>query len=942
MIFFTNRLIYRKSIILLLFTVTSFFTTNLFSTENKLTLNEKIKRYAGYKAQEYFDILENSTGDTLKYAKFILENCSYNDLAALSKEYLLTNIKYAMKTKEFIYTKEYDEKIFKHFVLPHRISQEPLEDWRERFYTELYPIVKDVKTIEEAALLLEFWTFEQMTFKSTHRKDQGPITTLKRGVGRCEEMMIIYIAALRSVGIPARSASVPMWNFTNNNHAWTEIYTKDGWKFLESGSPAKSVSKTWFGNSAQRATIIQSRAFGNYYENEGDVIKQKDSVTTLSSIKYYANNSYTKFSVVEKSGNGENNKPVNDALVTIYASSWGGIFPMTTFYTGENGIKTVSLGKGSVFVTAKKDSLFGYGFINNLHDKDKDNITLEISTDGKIIDEKFLYQFPLAGTKRAGAKEEKEFFPIKFDLKREVSKLRRLTRLNNFKSSADFAKLYDITNTKEKLVKLDSSYYKNRKEFILKADKIAENIPEYKKVINSFNAKKNGNDDLTKLTIVKDMIEVWDIKELIEIPDSSAIKDLVDIYFEGKKKYQNIIEDSIFVDGIIAKTKISLTIPENGWQKSFYEKIKSNYIGNKTDSKERKIENLRETVKNILAWIDDSIEIDKEYRFSYFSGFLNPNEILILKYIPKSYKTKLIASSFKLLGIPVRWKGRLEYFDGEKFTIVDGKNTEKKTEESKDEVNDDMREIKLSIFVDNIKIKAEPWDNFLFLKIGKDEDNIRYTYFEGELDKNDSLTFNLKIREEKDNNYYITAMIRNGNGDTDMRLISLEKVVDNKIEFLLNTPTEHLDFTNKWERNTIGNIKKFMKNLTEVSSSDEKVNKILFIRNKLQNEPEVRMFDLIKAKTDFFEKNSAKVIVYSEDRNNDDIVFKNDKINKIFDLNSGKSLLDIKEDLTPEDYPIIFLLNERNDILFSSQGYNMGIADLLVRKVKESCVQGCK
>jgi len=942
MIYFTSSILFKTTIIFLLFAPASFFTTNLFSAEKKLTLNEKIERYAGYKAQEYFDILENSTGDTLKYAKFILENCSYNDLAALSKEYLLTNIKYAMKTKELIYTKEYDDKIFKHFVLPHRISQEPLEDWRERFYNELYPIVKDVKTIEEAALLLEFWTFEQMTFKSTHRKDQGPITTLKRGIGRCEEMMIIYIAALRSVGIPARSASVPMWNFTNNNHAWTEIYTKNGWKFLESGSPAKSVNKTWFGNSAQRATIIQSRAFGNYFENEGDVIKQKDSVTTLSSIKYYANNSYTKFSVIEKSANGENNKPVNDALITIYASSWGGIFPMTTFYTGEDGIKTVSLGKGSVFVTAKKDSLFGYGFINNLRNKNQDIITLEVSTDGKIIDENFLYQFPLAGTKRTGSKDEKEFFSVKFDLKREVSKLRRLTRLNNFKSSADFAKLYDVTNTKEKLVKLDSSYYKNRKEFILKADKIAENISEYKKVIDSFNPKKNGNDDLAKLTIIKDMIEVWDIKELIEIPDSSAIKDLVDIYFEGKKKYQDIIEDSIFVDGIIAKTKISLTIPENGWQSSFYEKIKSNYVGNKTDSKERKIDNLRKSVKNILAWIDDSIEVDKDYRFSYFSGFLNPNEILILKYIPKSYKTKLIASSFKLLGIPVRWKGRLEYFDGVKFTVIEEENTEKETKESKDDI-DNMREIKLSIFVDNIKIKADPWDNFLFLKIGKDEDNIRYTYFEGELDKKDSLTFNLKVREEKDNNYYITAMIRNGNGDTDMRLISLEKIIDNKIDFLLTTPTEHLDFTNKWEKKTIENIKKLMVNMTEISSSKEKVNKILFIRNKLQNEPEVRMFDLIKAKSDFFEKNSAKIIVYSENRDNDDIVLDdNSKTKKTFILKSGKSLLDVKEGLAAEDYPVIFLLNERNDVLFSSQGYNMGIADLLVRKVKESCVKGCK
>jgi len=409
-------------------------------------------------------------------------------------------------------------------------------------------------------------------------------------------------------------------------------------------------------------------------------------------------------------------------------------------------------------------------------------------------------------------------------------------------------------------------------------------------------------------------------------------------------KYKDIISDSNFVDGVIAKTKISLTIPENGWQKSFYEKIKNNYVGVVTDSKEKKIENLRETVKNVLSWIDDNIEVDKNYRFSYFSGFLNPNEILILKYIPKSYKTKLIASSFKLLGIPVRWKGRLEYFDGEKYTIVQEDDNEDHLDNIEAKKDDeDLRKIKLKIYVDNIQIKAEPWENFLFLKIGSDEDNIRYTYFEGEIDEKDSLSFNLKVREEKDNNYYITAMIRNGNGDTDMRLISLEKIVDNNIEFKLNTPIEHLDFTKKWDKNTIKNIKTYSNNLDKkYFKKDEKTNKILFIRNKLQNEPEVRMFDLIKAKTDFYKKNSTKVIVYSEDRGNDDIIFENKKIKDSYILQSGKTLFDTKEGLTAEDYPIIFLLNERNDLLFSSRGYNMGIADLLIRKIKESCVQGCK
>jgi len=35
-----------------------------------------------------------------------------------------------------------------------------------------------------------------------------------------------------------------------------------------------------------------------------------------------------------------------------------------------------------------------------------------------------------------------------------------------------------------------------------------------------------------------------------------------------------------------------------------------------------------------------------------------------------------------------------------------------------------------------------------------------------------------------------------------------------------------------------------------------------------------------------------------------------------------------------ENYPILFLLDKENEIVFSSIGYNMGISDLLLKKVK--------
>jgi len=83
------------------------------------------------------------------------------------------------KTKKFKYA-NYSEDIFRHFVLPHRVSQEPLEDWREKFYTELKPLVENVEDIKEAAILVNLWALEQITFKQTSGRDQAPLTTIKK------------------------------------------------------------------------------------------------------------------------------------------------------------------------------------------------------------------------------------------------------------------------------------------------------------------------------------------------------------------------------------------------------------------------------------------------------------------------------------------------------------------------------------------------------------------------------------------------------------------------------------------------------------------------------------------------------------------------------------------------------------------------------------------
>jgi hypothetical protein len=854
-------------------TYVSLIVTVMLFSQTDLSLQERIERYSGENSKELLSILESEEGDTLKYTQFILENCSSNDLAVLTKEYLLSNVEYAIKAKEFTYSSQYSEEIFRHFVLPHRVSQEPLEDYRKQFYEELKPLVADVDDIEKAAVLVNLWASEQMTFKQTSGRDQGPVTTIKRGYGRCEEMMIIYIAAARSVGIPARPASVSYWNFTDNNHAWVEIWTPEGWKYTGGAEPANTLNKAWFKNTTKRATLVTSEAFGNY--NSKNTIKQENNMTYISSIGYYTDFEYCNIRVSTSGGT-----PVDEANVSLYATSYGGLFPLTTMETSKNGEVSIPLGKGTVFVTAFKDNKFGHSILNTMENSE----TLITLTDEKTIDKQFDFLFPIPFSDPED-EEVNEIPEDKFKLMRENADLKRKNRLSNLKKSNDFAKYYDLA--KDAAVK-SSLYFDDRKSFLDKADELAENSPQYLHVL-----QKNEADSL-KTKILVNMLMDWDIKDLIEVPDSTEINDIVDIYQSGKLRFQDSIPDSLFFENVIGRTWRSAVPQENGWWRKLSDK--TGELAN---------DDINITVQNVIDWVDTHVEVDSSFIWTYFSGSVNPIDILNMKHIPEFYRTKLMNSILKQLGIPLQWKGRLEYYNSVEFVAVENIQEEEK--------KDYEAEVTITIFADGEQIKAEPFTNFLIS--GLDEDGtISYIFFEG---TNDSLVYKAKYRRQDDDNIYIESFIRNSNGDANVVVRTIDQA-DKEVIINLLTPKEYLDATGKWNEKTKKNV------MNIISKIDTKKKKILFVRGEIQNEPEERMLTQISAKSDQFK--DSEIIVYTENRKN------NDLSEHKFILKNGKKI--ITDEIPENEYPIIFVLDEKNEIIFSSVGYNMGIVDLLLKKIK--------
>ncbi len=197
--------------------------------------------------------------------KYLWDYMPWIDRGGISEQQLFENVFYADQAwKNFEYAKVVPEDVYLRYVLPHRVTQEPLTLWRKFFMDELTPLVKDAKSLGEASQIVNKWLTERVKFRQTERRDQSPMATLKIGWGRCEELTIIYVSACRSVGIPARQVYTPWWQHGDNNHAWTEVYCSDGTWHYDGAAEYNpgGLDKTWFSGPAQQAAIVFGTVYG--------------------------------------------------------------------------------------------------------------------------------------------------------------------------------------------------------------------------------------------------------------------------------------------------------------------------------------------------------------------------------------------------------------------------------------------------------------------------------------------------------------------------------------------------------------------------------------------------------------------------------------------------------------------------------------------------------
>lgn len=287
------------------------------------------------------------TDEAMRFVVASLPTC---DLGSITAGQLSDNLAMALEARTaFPWGEDPDLATWAHFVLPPRVSQEPLTPWRGFFLSELRNELGGARSLEEAAVLVNKWCGERVGFRQTQRRDQDPLATLASGYGRCEEMVIFYVDACRAVGIPARMAYCPYWAVSDNNHAWVEVYGSDGrWHYTGGCEPRDQLDDAWFNGAVKNAPLVCSMAFGIPDERDESVLSVEETVgaryTRFNSTAFYRDTGLLAVEVPTVAGE-------NDFHVNIHVFNFGALRQIASVPLDADGRARITLGLGKFVVT---------------------------------------------------------------------------------------------------------------------------------------------------------------------------------------------------------------------------------------------------------------------------------------------------------------------------------------------------------------------------------------------------------------------------------------------------------------------------------------------------------------------------------------------------------------------------------------------------------------
>lgn len=246
----------------------------------------------------------------------------------------------------------YDPDFYLSYVADQSASDEPLTPYRKALLEDgLQAVIDTTFTDLDRYRATTLWCVSRLKFQQTSGRDQSPLDITQRSLaGRCEEMQILFVAAARTVGLPARAASTPWWAHMDNNHAWAEVYLDGAWHYTGDMDAAWFPDQTWFSGMIDKTVLIL--ADGSLASVNDEVLVSGRYETLINSTRNYAKE---RTRTIKVKVLDENGKPASQARLIPMVFNWGSLRPITYLNTNDNGCLQFSVGRGAFFLSAYKD-----------------------------------------------------------------------------------------------------------------------------------------------------------------------------------------------------------------------------------------------------------------------------------------------------------------------------------------------------------------------------------------------------------------------------------------------------------------------------------------------------------------------------------------------------------------------------------------------------------
>lgn len=290
-----------------------------------------------------------------RYTEFLYSYMPLPDSLGYSPEYWQANVRKTLEVRERMKW-GVSEREFRHFVLPLRVNNENLDDFRTVYADSLCARVQGM-SMADAALEINHWCHERATYTPSDGRTLGPMSLIRSGLGRCGEESVLAVSALRAAGIPARQVYTPRWAHTDDNHAWVEVFVDGSWHFMGACEPEPVLDMGWFNSSVSRAMLLHTKVFGAY-DGPEDVISRNEVFTEINCIRNYIPYHRSTVRVLDSEG-----RPVAGARVEFKIYNYAEYYTVACYESDAEGYASLDTGIGDVVVWASRGDDWGLSVV---------------------------------------------------------------------------------------------------------------------------------------------------------------------------------------------------------------------------------------------------------------------------------------------------------------------------------------------------------------------------------------------------------------------------------------------------------------------------------------------------------------------------------------------------------------------------------------------------